>query len=233
MDQTIDLKFQRPKKRSASDQLIAAAGPLFADKPFDAVSTRELANAAQVNLSAISYHFGSKEGLYEAVFKNLLNELQPVRQGMATFLGAAIEPARGNRAMQRNIVESLVAMFMDSLTSSLHPHWHMRLMLREIQQPGRCFTLVMNEHINVVHDLIGGLVSSITGDAENSSSVIITSHTLIGICLQYRLNETILAHRLGWSEYGAKEIATIKDETSKTIIAMLGLTEPAISIESE
>ncbi|MBL4740853.1 MAG: CerR family C-terminal domain-containing protein [Sneathiella sp.] len=227
MDQTIDLIIEKPKKRPASDRLIAAAGPLFADSPFDAVSTRELANAAQVNLSAISYHFGNKEGLYEAVFKNLLNELKPIREGMATFLGVAIEPAIGNKGMQRSIIRSLVGMFLDSLTSSKHPQWHMRLMLREIQQPGRCFDLVMNGHINIVHNLIGELVSSITGNTENSPSVIITSHTIIGMCLQYRLNEAILAHRLSWRDYGAAEIAIIKNETSKMIIAILGLTEPA------
>jgi len=228
MDQTTDLIFEKPKKQPASDRLIAAAGPLFADRPFDAVSTRELANAAQVNLSAISYHFGNKEGLYEAVFKNLLNELRPIREGMARFLGAAIEPSRGNKELQRSIIKSLVAMFLDSLTSDTHPQWYMRLMLREIQQPGRCFNLVMNGHINIVHDLIGELVSSITGNATNSPSVIITSHSIIGMCLQYRLNETILAHRLSWQDYGAAEIATIKTETSKMIIAILGLTEPAI-----
>lgn len=233
MDQTIDLKNENAKKPSASHRLIAAAGPLFADKPFDAVSTRELANAAQVNLSAISYHFGSKEGLYEAVFRDLLSQLQPVRQGMSNFLGAAIDAANGNKDMQRSIIKTLVGMILDSITSDIHPKWHMRLMLREIQQPGICFDLVMTEHINIVHNLIGTLVSSITQLPEDSPSVMITSHSIIGMCLQYRLNEAILAHRLGWQDYGPEEVAIIKKETSQMIIAMLGLAENSAFTESE
>lgn len=41
---------------------------LFATQGFDATSTRQIAKGAGVNLSAMSYHFGSKEGLYKAVF---------------------------------------------------------------------------------------------------------------------------------------------------------------------
>jgi TetR/AcrR family transcriptional regulator len=47
--------------------LIAAAVPLFAAKGLNGVSVRELATAAGVNLSMISYYFGGKEGLYAAV----------------------------------------------------------------------------------------------------------------------------------------------------------------------
>jgi TetR/AcrR family transcriptional regulator len=47
--------------------LIAAAIPLFAAKGLNGVSVRELATAAGVNLSMISYYFGGKEGLYAAV----------------------------------------------------------------------------------------------------------------------------------------------------------------------
>lgn len=49
------------------DNLIATAIPLFAAKGLNGVSVRELASAAGVNLSMISYYFGGKEGLYSAV----------------------------------------------------------------------------------------------------------------------------------------------------------------------
>lgn len=49
------------------ENIIAAAIPLFAAKGLNGVSVRELAAAAGVNLSMISYYFGGKEGLYAAV----------------------------------------------------------------------------------------------------------------------------------------------------------------------
>lgn len=50
-------------------QLIAAATPLFAVKGLAGVNVREIARAAGVNASLISYHFGGKEGLYAAVIR--------------------------------------------------------------------------------------------------------------------------------------------------------------------
>ncbi len=47
--------------------LMAVATPLFAEKGFHGVSVRELAKAAGMNLSMISYYFGGKEALYAAV----------------------------------------------------------------------------------------------------------------------------------------------------------------------
>jgi len=50
-------------------KLLRAAAELFAEKGFDAVSTRDLCNHANVNVAAISYYFGGKEGLYLEVFQ--------------------------------------------------------------------------------------------------------------------------------------------------------------------
>lgn len=51
------------------DNLLSIATPLFAEKGFNGVSIRELAAAAGVNSSLISYHFGGKEGLYSAALR--------------------------------------------------------------------------------------------------------------------------------------------------------------------
>ena len=52
----------------ARNRLLDAAMRLFAEHGFSKTSTRDIAEAAQVNISAISYYFGDKAGLYRAVF---------------------------------------------------------------------------------------------------------------------------------------------------------------------
>ncbi len=47
--------------------LLETARPLFAREGFTATSVREITRTAGVNLGAVTYHFGSKRGLYEAV----------------------------------------------------------------------------------------------------------------------------------------------------------------------
>lgn len=50
-------------------QIINAAQKLFAEKGFDGTSVRDIAHEADVNVAMISYYFGSKEKLMEAVFE--------------------------------------------------------------------------------------------------------------------------------------------------------------------
>ena len=49
-------------------QIIEAAEKLFAAKGFNGTSVRDIAETADVNLAMISYYFGSKEKLFEAMF---------------------------------------------------------------------------------------------------------------------------------------------------------------------
>jgi AcrR family transcriptional regulator len=50
-------------------QIMEAAERLFADHGFAGTSVRDIAEAAAVNLAMISYYFGSKEKLMEAMFR--------------------------------------------------------------------------------------------------------------------------------------------------------------------
>jgi AcrR family transcriptional regulator len=50
-------------------QILIAAEELFAEKGFDGTSVRDIAHLAGVNLAMISYYFGSKEKLFEALIE--------------------------------------------------------------------------------------------------------------------------------------------------------------------
>jgi len=60
--------------------IISATTPLFAAKGLNGVGVRELAGAAGVNLSMISYYFGGKEGLYAAVLTEQFAILEKVEE---------------------------------------------------------------------------------------------------------------------------------------------------------
>ncbi len=61
----------KPDSRS---ELLAAAQKLFIAKGYSSVGTREIAEAAGVNLSLIKYHFGSKEDLFVETVKSLMEQ---------------------------------------------------------------------------------------------------------------------------------------------------------------
>jgi AcrR family transcriptional regulator len=68
MSVTNPTKPLRSDGAEARNRLLDAAMRLFAEHGFAKTSTRDIAEAAQVNISSISYYFGDKAGLYRAVF---------------------------------------------------------------------------------------------------------------------------------------------------------------------
>ena len=45
-------------------KILNAAGPIFAEKGFQATTVREICHAANVNVAAVNYYFGDKEQFY-------------------------------------------------------------------------------------------------------------------------------------------------------------------------
>ena len=74
-------------------RILDVALELFATSGFDGASTRMIAERAAVNLPAIQYYFGSKEGLYRAVVEQISDELQarvaPISERIRSELAAS------------------------------------------------------------------------------------------------------------------------------------------------
>jgi AcrR family transcriptional regulator len=62
------------------ERIFLAAERLFAERGFDGVSVRDIVQAADVNLAAVSYYFGSKSELLLAVFRRRAKELNQERR---------------------------------------------------------------------------------------------------------------------------------------------------------
>ena len=56
--------------------IIHTAEKLFSVTGFDGTSVRDIANEAGINVAMVSYYFGSKEKLMEAVFEHRTNQMR-------------------------------------------------------------------------------------------------------------------------------------------------------------
>lgn len=54
----------------AAQRILAVATRLFAERGFEGTSVRAICTDAEVNLNAVSYHFGGKRALYQAVIND-------------------------------------------------------------------------------------------------------------------------------------------------------------------
>jgi len=71
------------------ERMLMVAERMFADEGLGAVSVRAITAAAQVNLASLHYHFGSKEGLLEAIFEARAKPIADERMHMLAECRAA------------------------------------------------------------------------------------------------------------------------------------------------
>ena len=77
-------------------KMILVAEALFAEGGMNGVSMREIASkAGQKNHFAVQYHFGSRDGLIEAIFDYRMEQMEPIR---ARMLAAAQRNGRSSDA---------------------------------------------------------------------------------------------------------------------------------------
>ncbi|MCB1211125.1 MAG: TetR family transcriptional regulator [Verrucomicrobiales bacterium] len=77
---------------NTKDRILEAAEELYALHGFDAVSVRDVTHKAGVNVAAVSYHFGSREGLIQAVLDRSIAPVVKERLRLLDAVEAADQP---------------------------------------------------------------------------------------------------------------------------------------------
>lgn len=98
------------------ERLLMVAERMFADEGLAAVSVRAITAAAQVNLASLHYHFGSKEGLLEAIFSA---RAKPIADERMRMLGECRE-GPGRPPLLDQI---LAAFLLPALTLGMEPRF--------------------------------------------------------------------------------------------------------------
>lgn len=106
----------------ARQRLVQAGLRLFAARGYANTTTRELADAAGVNVASISYYFGDKAGLYRAAFFEPMGAPEPE---IARF----DDPALDAEAMLRGFYALFLEPLRDPATAALNTRLHFREML--------------------------------------------------------------------------------------------------------
>ena len=107
------------------DQILDAAEVLFARHGYSA-SLRQVTAAAGVNLAAVHYHFGSKEGLLRALFDRRLG---PINKERMERLEAAVASAAPKPPAVEDVVRAMIAPVIASGLGPESPYHHFRQLI--------------------------------------------------------------------------------------------------------
>lgn len=102
----------RTAAEDTRSRILAVATRAFAEMGIENVSMRELTSLAGANIAAINYHFGSKDGLAEAIFEEIAPRLNSMR---LKELGEVLRRAEalGQRPEMSAIIASFTRPYLD------------------------------------------------------------------------------------------------------------------------
>ena len=126
-------------------RLLVAAGELFASRSPDAVTVRDITARAGTKPNAVSYHFGGKKALVDAVWEFCLRRWSDDRPARYCEENEQLFATRDGR---RQIVTDLIDIFYENLYADDQPLWANLFLLRAMitaQDPER--TRVFNAFI--------------------------------------------------------------------------------------
>lgn len=123
------------------EAILSAAERLFADRGVPRASLRAITGEAEVNLAAVHYHFGSKQGLVRAV---LARRLEPLNQRRFDLLSEA-EDASGGAPAVGEIVRAFVLPALEMVQQEPGGHAFARFLLSAFQDPNPEFRELLLE----------------------------------------------------------------------------------------
>ena len=199
--------------KDTKSKLLSTAAKMFARRGMDGVSTRELAKAANVNLCAISYYFGSKQKLYEAVIDSLIDTIK-------NFLLCRIESVNANLSPKDNI-KFIIGNFFEYLCSDNVSDEKAMLMINETISPTKMYDKIYTEVLEPVHKQISKMVATYLDADEKDTKVLILTHTLFGQAVMFRFHKEALLRRMNIKEYDKQTLRNIRNHIEENCEAIL------------
>lgn len=217
-----------PKKESqpskeAKERLLEAGIKIFAQSGFEGASTRMLVKEANVNISAIPYYFGGKDGLYEAVMRHIVATVLKERGETIIELRRALEGTALTQAQAKNLLSGFISSFSEFLLSERASLNMAQIIIREQMRPSPVFEILYEEMMRPMHETFTRLIAFLIGVAPETEDAVLCAYTIMGQILIFKTHKEFVRRRTGWKSYGKTEtdviIKTILQNTDAIIAA--------------
>lgn len=210
------------------EKILDAAARLFAASDTRGASLRAIARAADVNPALIHYHFGSREGLFEAV---ILRALTPIQARRAELIGALRErpEAPSARDLARLFVEPLLPS--PSANREDDPERHttdLRLLARAFSEEQALTQDLTLKHFGELMYALGDLLGESLPDLPTA-----IKFRRMRLCVRAAL-ETLSGPESQHAEASEERTPGVRDEIARDLIDFLagGLQAPVSGAEA-
>ncbi len=201
---------KKTEKTDPKQKLLSAAINVFAQSGYDGATTRRIARAAQMNISAINYYFGGKRGLYRAALDVIRGKVAERLLEHSELPRALLNKRGVKRAAYRAALLDMLCFLCrvfagDSLSPAM-----VQIIIREQQMPTGAMKSFYESTFSVVTDTFSRLMSRCTGIKYPSDELVFATQTLLGTVTVFRTHRDMVYWRLGVKAFSEKQLKLLE-----------------------
>lgn len=171
----VDKSNKKVEIKSVKDRLVDSAEVLFCERGFKGTSIRDIAASAGCNIASVNYYFGSKEKLYEEVWRR---HLIPMRDARIESVNKVMSQAQARPDLEE-LLRSFAYTFVGSMVDAEGASQLCRLIAREYidsHLPASMFVdEVIMPTINSMHDALVKICPDL-----DESKILLVIFSLVG-----------------------------------------------------
>lgn len=170
-------------------------------------------------MSAITYHFGGKEGLYNACAENIAASIgRQMRPALAAAQGLSRNnrDAAAARAVLKTIFDRFVATMLQTETAAFS-----RFIVREQMEPTPAFDILWGGVMGGLLEQIAGLLITVSDRRLSLAEARVRTVALIGQVIAFRVARATAMRLNRWKELGPAQVRAINDVVQANLAAIL------------
>ena len=152
---------QRPDGNLTRLHILDTAGQVFAELGYANTTSKEICSRAGTNIAAVNYHFGGKDGLYEAVLIEAHQQIVSLDE-LVDLAGLPTDPRLKLRTLLTHLLE---------MGARPPAPWGFKVMLREAMSPSPLAPALIKRAIEPKAKVLLGLIAEIVGLPANHPAV--------------------------------------------------------------
>lgn len=212
-----------PKGEAARERILAVALEAFARSGFRNATTREIADAAGVNLPALQYYFGGKEDLYRACAESVVDHYRAQTDAIAERAFAVLASRPSPETARLQLKELMHALTILLTGSKEAPTWA-QFIARQMNETSKGLEILQRQLWAPGIDLVAQLISVI--GAYDATSARIRAIWLISNAITFQSGRPILLQLAGWRQLGAGELKALLAAIDRQIEEIGAVAEP-------
>lgn len=194
----------------AREKLLEAALDAFGQDGFDGASTRDIARQAGVNLAAIPYHFGGKDGLHRAVAVYIVDSISRQIGPAVAMVEAGSQHLPKDAPSAKVMLHRLLDAACDMLIGNPQAGRWAPFIMRELMAPTPSFDVLYEGFVGRMHKTITLLYARATGREAEAEETIVRAFAILGQLMVFRMARAVVLRRLAWKDYGPDQVAMVR-----------------------